>query len=67
MNAYLSIAKVHPDAKTYNEVPTIKALWQTDHDRQWTIHGPYDYERLVKENRIFQGVLRRLPMLKRFF
>jgi len=67
INEFLSIAKVHPDAKTYNEDPKVKALWQQDHDKQWAVHGPYNYNRLEKENKYFQFLLRKIPILKRFF
>lgn len=67
VNEFLSIARQHDEAKTHSNDEKTKALWRADHAKQWSVHGPINWDRLNKENRIFQKIFRTFPILKRLF
>jgi glycosyltransferase involved in cell wall biosynthesis len=68
LNEFLSVARVHEKAKTYNPDKEAKAKWHEDHLKEVSIHGPVNnWDMLVKENYYLQKLLKSLPFLKVFF
>ncbi len=67
IHSFLSVARIHDEAKTHNQDEKAQERWKSDHAKQWSIHGPINWDRLNKENIILQKIIRNIPSLRRLF
>ncbi|WP_207532700.1 glycosyltransferase family 2 protein [Desertivirga arenae] len=68
IHEFLSIARVHDEAKTYSSDEKMKEKWKEDHERQWNVYGPIkNWDKLNRENKYLQRIFTVIPYLKSFF